>query len=180
MKSKNDALIRAFESELEKVPRDDEFVIEPLKRPPTYGVFLWWPAEGDDWIHPDDLELARQLIPGPRVFRRVDAEDGYATITYGDLSLRIRPSMWLEVKPEGYEIGDLVEIKSSGGQQDPMVAHIHDIFWDNQQRRIEYVLQQDGRNLEKTLTSEDLRMVKPLDGFLNPRQLRMAERDRLM
>ena len=26
-------------------------------------AYLWWPEEGFDWIHPDDVELATELIP---------------------------------------------------------------------------------------------------------------------
>ena len=38
---------------------------------PDYGTFPRWPAEGSDWIHPDDLSGERLHLPPD-----VEADDG--------------------------------------------------------------------------------------------------------
>ena len=42
----------------------------PLKTDPKYGYFPWWPQDGNDWLHPDDVAIARSMIPSNRMFRR--------------------------------------------------------------------------------------------------------------
>ena len=41
--------------------------LPPLKTDPKYGHYPWWPEDGDQWVHPEDIELARSMIPSPRV-----------------------------------------------------------------------------------------------------------------
>ena len=52
------------------------FPVKPLKIPPKYGVYLWWPV-AEDWVHRDDLDTANELIPSDRVFRREEYDDQY-------------------------------------------------------------------------------------------------------
>ena len=32
-----------------------------LKTDPKYGVYPWWPEDGNDWLHPDDVATARTV-----------------------------------------------------------------------------------------------------------------------
>lgn len=180
MSSTDKKLIEEFEEELEQIPRDSSFRIQPLKRPPRHGVFPWWPAEDDQWVHPEDREWIRDWVPSERVFRRIDGPDGYSIYSYGDVSFRGRPVMWLEVETEGYEIGDQVEIKSKLGKHNPMIADITEILWNRQRRRIEYVLTREGRVLKQRSPSSEFQMVKAINRTLSVRQLKMAERTRLL
>ena len=98
--------------------QDDVRIEERLSVLPKHG-FCLWPEDGEDWIHPNDLEVARSLIPSKRVFRKEDCFDpilknlGYVEYSYGDRSFRGLPTLWYEVSSNGYELGDSVELKLS-------------------------------------------------------------------
>ena len=57
-----------------------------MKVDPKYGYYPWWPEDGNDWVHPEDVELARQMIPSPRVFRRDGEQGPFVILHYGDRS----------------------------------------------------------------------------------------------
>ncbi|MCH2181635.1 MAG: hypothetical protein MK108_06475 [Mariniblastus sp.] len=150
-----------------------------LRRPPRYGVYLWWPEEGFDWVHPDDVELAFALIPSKRVFCRQDDEAPYSLLRYGKQSIRVKPTMWYEVESEGYELDDLVEVKSKMGKLKPMVATIADIFWNRHDRKIDYFLHSAGRRLERAYRGDDLQMVPVLNQPIPVRKMEMFARSRI-
>ena len=55
----------------------------PLKMDPQFGYFPWWPEDGDGWVHPEDVAIARSLIPSERVFCR-DGEAGEPGLDRGE------------------------------------------------------------------------------------------------
>ncbi len=158
---------------------DDESLLplQPLKVPPKYGVYLWWPVD-KDWVHPDDIETANELIPSNRVFRREEYDDEYSLLLYGEQFIRIRPVIWLEIQAEGYELGDQIEVKSQMGKGQPLVATIDDIRWDKQTRTIRYSLSAYGRAVERSYTSDEFQLTQQLETFLDERRLRLLERAR--
>ena len=107
----------------------------PLKTDPKYGYFPWWPEDGDDWIHPDDVATARGMIPSGRVFRRDGTEGDYLVMHYGDVTLRVRRTLWQEVEPEGLEIGDWVEVLTRGMRNEPRTGTIREMLWDDHEQR---------------------------------------------
>ncbi|MCA9258377.1 MAG: hypothetical protein KDA61_04210, partial [Planctomycetales bacterium] len=104
--------------------RDD--VRRRMKNRPCLGYFAHWPQDGDDWIHPDDVLTARDYIPSERVFRREESVDGYFTLHYGEVQIRVLPALWQEVESEGFAIGDWVEVLSHGGRQRPHTGQIRE------------------------------------------------------
>ena len=150
-----------------------------LSRPPQYGCYLWWPEEGFDWIHPDDVELATELIPSSRVFCRVDQEPPYSLLCYGRQSIRVKPTMWYEVPTEGYELEDLVEVKSKMGKLQPLVAKIADIFWNRHDRKIDYCLVSAGQRLGKRYRIDELQPAKILNQPMSVRQMEMFAKSQM-
>lgn len=132
-----------------------------MKTDPKYGYYPWWPENGDDWVHPEDADLARTLIPSPRVFRR-DGEQGlFVVLHYGDLTLRVKRTLWQEVEPEGFEIGDWVEVLSRGMRNTPRTAIIQEMHWDPKARQLLYQVTENDVPVPNQYTSEDLRHVDP-------------------
>jgi hypothetical protein len=132
-----------------------------LKVDPKYGFYPWWPEDGNDWLHPEDVELARQLIPSPRVFRR-DGEHGpFVVLHYGDLRLRVRRTLWQEVPPEGYEIGDWVEVLSRGQKNTPRTGQIREMLWEPRSASMRYQITEAGQPIPKAYEAADLRPVEP-------------------
>lgn len=132
-----------------------------LNTDPKYGYYPWWPEDGNDWIHPEDVEQARSLIPSPRVFRRDGASGEFIVLHYGDQRLRVRRTLWRELQWEGFDIGDLVEVRPRGMQNEPRTGVIRDMLWDHHTGQMHYLL--DGPDLpyDKPLTSSDLKHVDP-------------------
>lgn len=149
----------------------------PLKIPPKYGVFRWWPND-QNWVHPDDLATARELIPSERIFRREDYDREYFLFTYGQQYLRARPVIWLEVKTEGYELGDQIEITSRVGKGHPMMATITGIHWDKQRGRILYTIFGNETRLPRAFSSEEFQLAHQIGTHLDERKLKLLQRAR--
>lgn len=123
---------------------------------PDYGVYLNWPEEGTHWIHPEDVELVEKLIPSERVFRREAFDGEYYHLSYGDLKLRVKPSLWTTVRGEGFDVGDHVEIHSRFGNNTPLVGAIHDMHYSQTEQRIVYQIIDREFELPKNFYAEDL------------------------
>ena len=151
-----------------------------LKLVTKHGVFLWGSDQLDKWVHPDDLELAAKIIPGYRIFRREpcrnleDREDGYAEIFYGSQSLKIRPIVWLNVEPEGFTVGDRVEVLSDQGKRQPGLATIQEMRWNRYTQTIEYLLRGNELMFRRTYASEEMRHAIKLNAARVMRQLQLG------
>jgi hypothetical protein len=131
----------------------------PLKTDPKYGYFPRWPQDGDAWVHPEDVEAARSMIPSGRVFRRDDMAGRYVVLHYGDVRL---PALWQEVMPEGLEIGDWVEVVSRGMQNELRTGAIREVLWDDDSRALRYQIWESGQPIEQLYAREDLQRVEPV------------------
>ena len=133
-----------------------------LRQSPEYGVFLWWPEDGEDWVHPFDIGIARRLIPSNRVFRRVDFDSEYSLLSYGEIELRVRPAMWQAIDHHGFDLGDTVEIVSRAQQAKPPLATVREMRWDDRGKHVEYLLSQPGRKLTRPFRADELRAASKL------------------
>lgn len=134
--------------------------LPPLATDPKYGYFPWWPEEGDDWFHPADVAAARSLIPSGRIFRRDGRAGPYCLMHYGTTTLRVRPTLWQEVEPEGFAIGDWVEVRTRGLVNEPRTGTIVEIFWDDDAGAIRYQIVETGRRIETLYERDDLKHVE--------------------
>ncbi len=161
-------------------PSETKWTMRPLRRPPAFGVYLWWPEAGTNWIHPDDVPVAERWIPSDRVFCRVDGADGYSVLRYGHQEIRVRPTMWLEVSPDGYEVGDLVEVKSQMGRLAPFVATIMNMFWNRHRQAIEYELAESGQRLPRRYEVHEFQPARSLQKAWDLRLRELAARHGLV
>lgn len=123
---------------------------------PDLGVFLAWPELGIDAFHPEDIELGQRLIPSDRVFVRTGFDGTYYRIEYGEFKLRIRPSMWLAVRDEGFRIGESVEVVGRFLQNDPCIATIQEMRYATSKGVIQYTLRHADMALTKPFLATDL------------------------
>ena len=150
-----------------------------LKVPDRFGCYLRWPENGDDWIHPDDVELCHSLIPSNRIFQRHFLDATYNRLEYGQHSIRVKPSLWLEVETDEYLIGDRVEIRSRMGKRRPAIATIEETLYSPTKRVIEYVLSVNGQRVGDPFYVADFQPAFKLDQPLNARQRSLMDRARL-
>ena len=139
------------------------FIRADLKRPDQYGVYLWWPEEGTEWVHPYDVPKALDHIPSNTVFRKSEFDEEYSLISSGDLRIRVKPALWLPIAFEGFNIDDFVEVKSEFGRNEAFVAVVCEMKWQTWQQRIEYRLARAGRRLPKTYLAKSLRHADRLN-----------------
>jgi hypothetical protein len=142
----------------------------PLKTDPKYGHFPWWPEDGNHWVHPEDVAAARSLIPGERIFRRDGKEGPFVLLHYGDVTLRVRPTLWQEVEPEGFEVGDWVEVLTRGLANEPRIGRIAEMLWDEHAERIHYRIVENDQPIETPYTRDNLRHVEPTPPTQLPNQ----------
>jgi hypothetical protein len=135
--------------------------VPPLKVDPKHGYFPWWPEDGDAWVHPEDVERARSLIPSQRVFRRDGTSGPLIVLHYGDIRLRVRRTLWQEVHSEGFNIGDVVEVRSRGMHNEPRTGVIAEMLWDEHAGELRYQITDRDRLIETMYTSSDLKHVEP-------------------
>jgi len=135
--------------------------LHPLKTDPKYGCFPWWPEDGNDWVHPEDVAQARAMIPSGRVFRRDGTDGEFLLMHYGDITLRVRRTLWQEVEHEGFELGDWVEVLSRGLRNEPRTGVIREILWDERTNVIHYLIAENDVPINEPLTRDDLRRVEP-------------------
>lgn len=124
---------------------------------PDWGVYLRWPQDGDDWIHPEDRDIVRQLLPSRRVLRRQTWDGTYYHLDYGPHQLRVRPSMWLPVPQVDLQVGQQVEVLSREFQNEPGIYRIAEILYCVATRSLEYFVHSEALRLAKRFVREDLR-----------------------
>lgn len=176
--TENRLLLKDFASTLasERVDGGSAEYRKPVNMLPRHGVFFRWPEQpAEDWIHPDDLELATGMLPGGRIFQLQQCEDeqdrqaGYSVITYGDLSIRVLPAMWLPVDDAGYMVGDRVEVLGKNGTQQPFIGTLAEITYNPVTRRTEYRIEIRSMVLKKKYFEEDFRPCRRLEVALSKR-----------
>lgn len=126
---------------------------------PDWGVYLHWPDGGEACIHEEDLEAVKQLIPSRRVLLRNRWDGEFYWLEYGDLCIRVRPSMWVAVPAIDLRVNQQVEVLSHHGANDPGVFRIHEILFAPDQGRIEYFLRRGELPLERSFDRSDLRPI---------------------
>ena len=162
--------------------QDDVRIEERLSVLPKHG-FCLWPEDGEDWIHPNDIEVARQLIPSKRIFRKEDCSDpilknlGYVEYSYGDRSFRGLPSLWHEVTTEGYELGDTIELKSGNGKLRPIIADIVGMYWNRHDQVIEYEMEKNGVPQPNRYQANQFRLCMKIGVPPTPRQKALLNRE---
>lgn len=136
--------------------------LPPIKREPRHGYYPWWPEDGDGWVHPEDVAVARRMIPGPRIWRREGEQGDYVVIHYGPTSLRVKRTLWREVSFEGFDLGDFVEVRPRGLANEPHHGHVREMRWEEHEGIVRYQLElADGTPLEREYEAHDLKPAEP-------------------
>ena len=123
---------------------------------PDCGVYLVWPQDGVEWIHPDDMSLVEAWIPSTRVFRRHGFDGEYYRLQYGEQRVRVKPSMWRRVDDEGFSVGDHVEILSHFHENEPGLGIINEMRFEKSSNRILYSIESRELPLPRSFVATDL------------------------
>ncbi len=131
-----------------------------MKTDPRYGYYPWWPENGDEWVHPEDVAVARGMIPSKRIWRRDGTSGPFVFLHYGEVNIRVRPVLWVEVNGEGIELGNWVEVLSHMQKNTHCIGQVREMFWNTYTRSIGYRIQSSQQIVPKTYASTDLRLVR--------------------
>lgn len=123
---------------------------------PDCGVYLAWPCDGTDWIHPDDVVIVENWIPSSRVFRRHSFDGEYYRLQYGEQTVRVKPTMWRRVDDEGFSVGERVEILSHFQENDPGLGIIKEMRFEKSSNRVHYWIESRELPLPRPFVASDL------------------------
>lgn len=126
---------------------------------PDYGCIPRWPQDGQAFIHPDDVAIATRCFPSERVLRRERFDGVYYHYSYGPHRFRLRPSMWLTVKPDGIDIGDSVETIGVAMERDLFVAEIWGMYYVQRKGCILYRLKRGDTTVPNLYPASHLRVL---------------------
>ena len=128
-----------------------------------YVTFPRWPIDGVDWLHPDDIDAARELIPGNRVLLRLRLPDAVSdAFQYGDLSFRAKPALQFGVRGDGLIVGDRVEVRSRMGRRRAIIGTICQMFWSEARKCVEYHIRHRELESEASYVADDfVRLIPP-------------------
>ncbi len=124
---------------------------------PDWGVYLSWPEAGESWIHSEDVALAKHLVPSQRIFRRSAWDGSYYWLHYGELRLRVKPTMWVRVAQVDLDVGCQVEVLSRHGKNEAGIFRVGDILWEPHDGRVAFYLLRDNLPLKRSFSRQDLR-----------------------
>ncbi len=141
---------------------------------PDCGVYLVWPCDGIDWIHPEDLAIVETWIPSTRVFRRLNFDGVYYELQYGKQTIRVKPTMWCHVEDEGFSVGERVEVLSHFLENEACLGVITEIRFHKSSGRILYSIQSRELPLSRPFFATDL---VPVD---RKPQLRIPDRYKVL
>ncbi len=137
----------------------DDPIFETSYRPelPDWGVYLTWPTEGQSWVHPSDVSLALRLIPSGRVFHRTRWDRTFYQLHYGELTIRVRPTLWVRVDSVDLQVGQQVELLPRNGANEPGIFTVREILFCPRKQEIEFAISQRGMTVPKKFSRDDLR-----------------------
>lgn len=127
---------------------------------PDFGCFLRWPEDGHGFIHPADVSIVTELLPGPRVLKRYSFDGTYYHYRYGRHHFRLRPALWYAVRGEGIEIGDPVETTGLGLERDRFVAEVWGMYYVTRKGCILYRLRRAGGIVPRLYPAGQLKVLK--------------------
>ena len=123
---------------------------------PEYALFARWPEDGDAWIHPDDVDQVKRLIPSRRIFRKEAMEGRFQVFRYGAIRFRVLPALHETLRGEGLDVGDRIEVRSRMGKNRPLIGRIREMRWNPRYRRIEYFVRHVDQPIPRWYSAADL------------------------
>lgn len=129
-----------------------------------WGWFPWAPTPWESLVHPEDLAIAGDLIPSPRILTSNPdpADPQYSIFSYGHLHFRLLPCLWREVHRPTYDLGQAVEISSLYSHHEPTMVMIEEIYWDQTCEQIRYLVSNRGHIWPNPVDDSDFVSPKPI------------------
>ncbi|TWU66720.1 MULTISPECIES: hypothetical protein [Crateriforma] len=126
---------------------------------PQYGIIARWPEDGQSFIHPSDIAAANRCLPSERVLKRFAFDGSYYHYSYGAVRFRLRPCLWLRIRPDGIDIGDQVEVAGVGMQRDLFVASVWGMHFVQRKGCIVYRLRRADSVVPNLYTADQLKRL---------------------
>lgn len=127
---------------------------------PDFGCYLRWPEMGESWIHPEDIDRTKLLLPSRRVFKRTRWDGEFYWLQYGEHCIRVRPTLWVRVQDTDLDVGQQVEVLARFGENDAGIFRIVDILLHTDSGEVEFYLQQSELPLKRRFSRLDIRAVE--------------------
>lgn len=116
---------------------------------------------GTDWIHPDDVAVAEQLLPSRRVLQRTRFDGTYYHLHYGSSQFRVLPCLWTSVPAVDIHVNDRVEMLTQFGRFEPGLVTVVEVFANFHRGAFEFVVRRGTMLLPQRLEREHFRLLRP-------------------
>lgn len=135
--------------------------------------FVWWPRNvrpnatddeyWDSMIHPDDLSLIENGVFHGNIFKEIESDIHYLTISDGKNELRInqlkKSGCLKAIDFEGFFFKDLVTVNSNNGENTVRDGSISYLFYHSKDKCIIYHIDDsEGKRVKKQYKSKDLKL----------------------
>ncbi|GKX58673.1 DUF6960 family protein [Leminorella grimontii] len=118
-----------------------------------WGLYPWFDGDDVNFIHPDDIELARKLLLYGKVFYCIKQCREFIVLTYGDFSLRVNSCLFKTVRDILFFVGSNVSVVSSLNDK---VGTVIDIGWHHKNNEPIYYLSFNGKKSSRRYFEDEL------------------------
>lgn len=114
----------------------------------------WFERTGAAFVHKDDYDKLKALVPFGRVFDIEGASDEYISLRFGAEVFRVKASLVREVPRTRYRVGEKVEVAGKNGS-----VEIFDIRWHYKKGQPIYFIKSNGKESGKWYWDADFSQV---------------------
>ncbi|MGG1619420.1 DUF6960 family protein [Paenibacillus sp. NRS-1781] len=117
-----------------------------------WGLYPWFEEDGQHLVEPSQKNDFSHLNPYGKVFQCVDEDTNYISIKYNNQIFKVIPTLFKEVPPPIYTIGERVQLV----KKPEIDGEICDIQWHHSLKKEMYFIKVEGRKKSSRYFSEDL------------------------
>lgn len=113
----------------------------------TWFIYRWFYEDGEDLIHPDDLERFKDRFQyhGSCLFFCIDEDKEYITFKYKEELFRVKPQLYKRVRMPMFSYGEHLKLKKCPNA----ICKVEDIRWHYDKTEPFYNLIVDGKKKSK-------------------------------
>jgi Family of unknown function (DUF6960) len=126
--------------------------------PGKWCLYPWFLGDGVSYIHPDDLDDFKALMPYGKLFRCVGSDRDFIILERAGKHYRVMPSLARPVPDPAFRFGDRVRCLSGGVEKR---AVVREIIWHFNRNQPYFLLTIEGKKASRRYWSDELRADLP-------------------
>lgn len=116
-------------------------------------LYPWFEEHGSEYIHPDDIDAFRTLMPNGKLFKWIGTDNDFVVLEHASKQYRVKPTLAKPVPKPVYDFGEAVRVRS-GNENKP--ATIRDIMWHFQKNEPFFYLDFEGKKSSRRYWTHEI------------------------